>query len=58
MVALLVKDGERIAGAPEVRPLGPVDLINAELGVVDRIKVALLLEHEARMVLVDGSAVL
>ena len=37
---------------PEVRPVGPVHLVDAPLGVVDRVKVALLLEHDAAVVLV------
>ena len=39
---------------PEVRPVGAVDLVDVELGVVDRVEVALLLEHEAAVVLVHG----
>ena len=57
VVALFVENRERVASAPEVWPLRSVDLIHAELRVVDGVKVALLLEHEARMVLVDSSTV-
>ena len=58
LVALFVENRERVASAPEVWPLRSVDLIHAELRVVDRVKVALLLKYEARVIFVNGGAVL
>ena len=37
---------------PEVRPVGTVDLVDTELGVIDRVEVALLLKHQAAVVLI------
>ena len=39
---------------PEIRPIRPVNLVDPELGVIDRVEEALLLEHEAAVILVHG----